>query len=437
MLNFLEKLFDTSDFPARWVCGQWESFHGWLHIISDLAVWSAYFAIPFILLIFVRKRRDFPFPRIFWLFGAFILACGTVHLLEATIFWWPVYRLSAIAKFVTAIVSWATVFALISAIPNALSLRTSAELEKLLDASVKQLKESEKRLELSVRGTNDGLWDWNIVTGEVYYAPRFKELLGYSNEADFPHVFESFKNHLHPDDRDETIEAVNAHLEKNHPYEIEYRLRLKDGTYRWFQAKGKALRDESGKPIRMSGFISDVHDRKEAEAGLWRSNELNNAILNGTEYSVISTDTIGTIKTFNSAAEKILGYKREEVLGKVTPQIIHLKEEVIEHAARLSEELGEAITPGFKVFVARADRGHFEEREWTYVRKDGSHLPVHLSVSALRDKEGSITGYLGIAKDITDQKKLEQQLREQKEEYEYVFNSIPATIFYKDTNNKI
>src|SRR5688572_2112985 len=109
----LADLLDTSDFPPRWQCGSWTAPHGWLHVLSDLGVWSAYFAIPCLLAFFVLRRRDAPFRGVFVLFCAFILACGTTHLMEAVIFWWPAYRLAGVIKFVTAVISWGTVLALV------------------------------------------------------------------------------------------------------------------------------------------------------------------------------------------------------------------------------------------------------------------------------------------------------------------------------------
>src|SRR5947208_128909 len=111
MLDFFSHLFDTTGFPARWECGTWTSGHGWLHILSDLGVWSAYIAIPCVLGYFVVLKKDMPFRAIFWLFAAFILACGTTHLMEAIMFVWPAYRLAAVIKLGTAIVSWGTVMA--------------------------------------------------------------------------------------------------------------------------------------------------------------------------------------------------------------------------------------------------------------------------------------------------------------------------------------
>ena len=113
MFDFLLHLFDSTGFTSRWECDAWTAAHGWLHILSDLAIWAAYFTIPCILAYFVVRRRDVPFPIVFWLFGASILACGTTHLLEAIIFWAPIYRLAGVIKLFTAIVSWGTVAALV------------------------------------------------------------------------------------------------------------------------------------------------------------------------------------------------------------------------------------------------------------------------------------------------------------------------------------
>lgn len=148
-MDFFRKLFDTSDFPARWTCGNWTSGHGWLHILSDLGVWSAYFAIPLVLAYFVMRKSDLPFRKVFLLFVAFILFCGLTHLMDAVIFWWPAYRVSGLLKLSTAVVSWVTVFALVRAAPAALAMRSPEALEREIVAR----KEAERRLQ----ETNDQL----------------------------------------------------------------------------------------------------------------------------------------------------------------------------------------------------------------------------------------------------------------------------------------
>ena len=133
MIEFFSKLFDTSDYPPRWQCGNWSSGEGWLHIISDFATFGAYMAIPCVLVWLLYRRTDVIFPKVFWLFAAFIFSCGSMHAIEAIIFWHPLYRFSGIVKAVTAIVSWACVIATIKFAPTAIRLpsltRLNADLE--------------------------------------------------------------------------------------------------------------------------------------------------------------------------------------------------------------------------------------------------------------------------------------------------------------------
>lgn len=132
--KFFLELFSTAGFMARWYCGTWTDFHGWLYVASDIGVWSAYTAIPAVLVYFVWRNAKVPFKGIFLLFGAFILACGLTHLLDAAMFWWPAYRLLGLVEFLTAVVSWATVVALVPIVPRALAMRSPEELQREVDA---------------------------------------------------------------------------------------------------------------------------------------------------------------------------------------------------------------------------------------------------------------------------------------------------------------
>lgn len=149
-------------------------------------------------------------------------------------------------------------------------------------------------------------------------------------------------------------------------------------------------------------------ERRQQQDSLQDLSEWQRVILQSANFSIIATGIDGLIVSFNRAAEKMLGYRADEVVGKVTPGIIHDPAEVIARAPELSRELGVLIEPGFDVFVAKTRLGIAEEREWTYVRKDGSRLPVLLSVTAMRNTQGEIRGYLGIALDITLRKKFEE-----------------------------
>jgi len=144
---FFSNLFQTEGFPPRWECGTgWTSTLGWLHIVSDLAIFGAYFAIPVVLAYFLVRRKDIPFPPILWLFVAFIALCGFGHAVEGSMFWVPWYRLSGLVKGATAIVSWVTVIALIRIVPQALTLPGLAKLNEALNREVAERERVETKL---------------------------------------------------------------------------------------------------------------------------------------------------------------------------------------------------------------------------------------------------------------------------------------------------
>ncbi|MDR3632547.1 MAG: CHASE3 domain-containing protein [Isosphaeraceae bacterium] len=136
------------------------------------------------------------------------------------------------------------------------------------------LRRSEERFDLAVRGSRDGIWDWDITTNTVYYSPRWKTQLGYE-EGEVGPRFEEWESRLHPDDRERTLTAVRNYLEgRTLEYDLEHRLRHKDGTYRWIRTRGVALRDPTGKPYRMAGSHTDITARKQAERQLAEQNYL-------------------------------------------------------------------------------------------------------------------------------------------------------------------
>jgi len=186
-----------------------------------------------------------------------------------------------------------------------------------------------------------------------------------------------------------------------------WRLR-KDGSRFWAQVTVSAMRDDSGRLRGYAKVSRDLTAQRQVGLALAEANRLREAILDAAPFSIIATDPDGTIRAINPAGERMLWYPREELVGKATPALIHDGEEVRLRAAELSSELGETITPGFEVFVRKSRFGVVEEREWTYIRKDGSRFPVNLAVTALRDTAGEISGFLGIAYDITERKRREE-----------------------------
>ncbi len=169
--------------------------------------------------------------------------------------------------------------------------------------------------------------------------------------------------------------------------------------------------------------MGDVTDRKQAEEALFKAGALQNAIFNSANFSSIATDEKGVIQIFNVGAERMLGYAAAEVMNKITPADISDPEEVIARAAALSLELATPITPGFEALVFKAARGIEDIYELTYIRKDGSRFPAVVSVTALRDDQSAIIGYLLIGTDNTARKKAEEALLKAGALQNAIFNS--------------
>ncbi|WP_413208329.1 PAS domain S-box protein [Rhodospirillum sp. A1_3_36] len=186
--------------------------------------------------------------------------------------------------------------------------------------------------------------------------------------------------------------------------------RARDGSLRWMDSVIVPFTTDDGTIDRYVALRIDVTDQKNVEAELRQTRDLLQGVLKAaSEFAIIATDPEGVITLFNTGAERMLGYKAEEMIGKCTPAIVHLQEEVEERGRELTEETGERIE-GFRVFVYRSETDGVEAREWTYVRQDGGRLTVLLVVTAIRHEDGTILGYLGVAQDITARKEVEAAL---------------------------
>jgi len=171
--------------------------------------------------------------------------------------------------------------------------------------SVDALREREERLNLALRGANDGVWDWNLETGEVYYSHRWKAMLGYE-EDEVANRFESWRHLVHPDDLERALATVQSYLDGRAPaFELEHRLRHKDGSYRWVLARGISVQSADGRPHRMVGSHTDVTDRKRVEQALQHQNRFENIV------TTISTNFIsltpGEIDDGISGALEVVG----------------------------------------------------------------------------------------------------------------------------------
>ena len=211
-------------------------------------------------------------------------------------------------------------------------------------------------------------------------------------------------------------------------HDFETMRRCKDGRLIDVSASVSPVRDDKGQVVGVSKTVHDISERKANEAKILELNanlehqvaertgelrELNvllsSVLDSASEVAIIATDTSGTIRIFNRGAENLLGFSAAEMIGLQTPAAFHHPDEVARRAEELSLEYGVMIS-GFRVFVHKPEREGAEVRQWTYVRKDGRHIQVSLAVTAIRDEQDNLTGYLGIAIDVTQQVALRQQV---------------------------
>jgi len=211
----------------------------------------------------------------------------------------------------------------------------------------------------------------------------------------------------------------------------------KDGSRFPAVVSATALRDDQD---RITGYLlvgTDNSARKQAEGALLEAGALQNAIFNSANFSSIATDAKGVIQIFNVGAERMLGYMAADVMNKITPADISDPEEVIARAKALSIELATPITPGFEALVFKASRGIEDIYELTYIRKDGSRFPAVVSVTALRDDQDAIIGYLLIGTDNTARKQAEEALLKAGALQSAIFNSANFSSIATDAKGVI
>ena len=313
ILDFFRKLFDTSDWPPRWHCGNWTDFHGWLYIISDLLIWSAYFAIPLAILKYVSKRVDAKFIRAYFLFAAFILACGSTHLLDAITFWFPAYRLNALVRFITGVVSWVTVFHIIRILPVASSLRSHAELEKEISDRQKaeeNLKVANTQLNIAQEIARLGHWEWDIPANTVTWSREMYKIFDMAPVGTLS--YESYLGKLHPEDREFVHNTIQQTYADKKFTDFTHRITTGKGVEKIIQAKGEVIVNEKGEPVKMIGTAQDITEQQKAQQQLLERThelEITNAELQKFAY-IASHDLqepLRKIMTFTSLLEKEAG----------------------------------------------------------------------------------------------------------------------------------
>lgn len=271
--------------------------------------------------------------------------------------------------------------------------------------------ESEEGLRLAQQIAGIGSFEWDMEASVNRWTPELETMYGLP-PGGFAGTQAAWEELLHPDDRIEAMKLVAAGLETGAPVQGEWRVVWPDGSIHWIAGKWQVFKDESGKPLRVRGANIDITDRKRAEeASLHLA-----AIVQSADDAIVSKDLNGTVTSWNRAAENIFGYRAEEIVGRsillVIPPELHDQEPRILAKIRAGERIE-----------------HFET---VRLRKDGERLNVSLTISPVKNRMGKIIGVAKIVRDITQQKKLEENLHTS--EKLAVVGRLAATIAHEINN---
>ncbi|MFO1318942.1 MAG: EAL domain-containing protein [Burkholderiales bacterium] len=260
------------------------------------------------------------------------------------------------------------------------------------------LKLSEERFELAVRGSNDGLWDWNIETRQWYCSPRFKQLLGYA-EYEMDDSAEDIVARVHPEERRRFREALRGHLRLALPFDAEVRLRTKSGDYRWFRARGQSVRDVRGRAVRMAGALTDITDKQLAAAELHAAKERAQVTLASIADGVVTTDIEGWVEYLNPVAEQLTGWKSERAWGLPIQALFRV---IDESSRRASANVIEMVLKEERTIEGGANM--------LLQRNDGVEVPIVHSAAPIRDGSGKVTGVVLVLRDVSRERQYAAKL---------------------------
>ncbi|MCF8105306.1 MAG: PAS domain S-box protein [Desulfohalobiaceae bacterium] len=283
------------------------------------------------------------------------------------------------------------------------------------------LKKSEERLTFALEASNDGLWDWNVRTGEVYFSPRYFTMLGYT-PYELPQSYETWAGLLHPEDRAGVEAGILEHIaQKSEPFEKEFRLETKSGHWKWILGRGKVFSyDEQGKAVRVVGTHTDISSLKKAEQLLQESEARYRNLIEVSPVG-ICVHAGGRVVFSNQAGAEIIGAASpEELMGKPIKEIIH-------------PDNWDAARDRIRRMLA-GETGLYPVED-RYVRLDGQAIDVEVMATAL-SYEGQPAVQV-MVQDISRRKDMERSLRQSRQEYQDIFYSITDIFYRTDAKGRI
>jgi PAS domain S-box-containing protein len=392
-------------------CYLWKPGLVGLHLVSDSLIALAYYSIPLTLVYFVRKRQDLPFSWIFLLFGAFIVACGTTHIMEVWTLWHPHYWLSGFIKVITAAVSLGTAVLLVRLIPQALALPSPAQLEaanRKLEREIREhaataaeLQRALMQLTFHVENSPLGVIElnsefrvqrWSKQAGKIF-GWQAEEVLNqrldegrFVFEEDFPLVQQDM-SHL--------LNGSKPHIMgMNRNY-------TKDGSIIYCEWYNSALWNPSGELVSILSLALDVTERTRAEQALKESEARYRTLIETSPDAISVTDLDGKLLFCNRQVATLHGYESDaELVGRQADDLI-----APDGKWRAALSLQKVLK-----------QGSIRDVEYAMLRKDGSQFPAEVSASLIRDSQGNPQAIIGLVRDITERKLAENALKKAKED---------------------
>ena len=282
--------------------------------------------------------------------------------------------------------------------------------EKIKQSAIQQQKSAENHLKtqqraaLAIEVNQDGIWDWNIKTNEIFYSSRWKQMLGYSDDEIYPKIDE-WLNRIHPEDIEKVSAAVQDHLAKKTPdYNIEYRVKCKDNHFIWVLDRGKASW-KSGTPMRMMGTFADITKAKEIEIKLRSQVEQYTRIVNNLKAVIFQTDAQGNLIFLNDIWTEITGFPLAKSLGRNFRDYIHPEDiNQLNYSPENTKESADLTVSNNNLL-----EGCYQLK---WLTESGNYCPVEMNSKLMFDRESNVTGMVSTLSDISIKIETQQHLQE-------------------------